>query len=611
MFSFVQTKLDQWFPALKDQLLWRLLRENLHEQRKLYAIAILAMVAVAATTASVAWIMRYIVDAMTIPDNQGMVFLVAFGVMVIFMVKGLATYVQVVSLTRAGNRIVAHQQIKLYDKLLRQGVSFFNLTESSDLLMRVTQSAQAARMIIDLFVTAFVRDLLTLIGLLAVMFYQQPVLSMISILIGPAAIFGIRLLLRKVREIMEQEMASLSEIIKVIQETSTGIRIIKAFALEERMASRMNKAVRQVEKRSNAIARLEAITSPLMDTLSGFAIAAVVALSAVQIFGVQGTTPGQLMSFVTALLMAYEPAKRLSRMRITIESGMVGVRMMFTLLDQPETLSEHPDPVTLPKGPGRITFDNVSFGYGKNRPVLRDLSMVFEAGQTTALVGPSGGGKSTILNLILRLYDPSAGTVSIDGTDISTATFLSLREKISFVGQDTFLFSASVMDNIRFGSPSASDEAVISACEAANAHEFIVELANGYDTQVGENGAFLSGGQKQRLAIARAILRDAPILLLDEATSALDSRSEALVQEAIQRLTKDRTTVVIAHRLSTVLGADKICVIDAGRLAEQGNVNALLAQGGIFRGLYDQQFGTEGRSKNSIPGKASTTVGRQ
>jgi ATP-binding cassette subfamily B protein len=458
--------------------------------------------------------------------------------------------------------------------------------------MRVTQSAQAARMIIDLIVTSFVRDLLTLIGLLAVMFYQQPVLSSVALLVGPAAIFGIRVLLRKVRKIMEMEMASLAEIIKVIQETSTGIRIIKAFALEERMASRMARAVREVEKRSNAISRLEAITSPLMDTLSGFAIAAVVALSAVQIFGLQGTTPGQLMSFVTALLMAYEPAKRLSRMRITIESGMVGVRMMFGLLDQPETLAEHPNPVTMTKGPGRIVFDRVGFSYGAGRPVINDLSLVFEAGKTTALVGPSGGGKSTILNLILRLYDPHEGTVTIDDLDIRLASFTSLRDKISFVGQDTFLFSASVSDNIRFGSPTASEEEVIAACKAANAHEFIEHLPQGYKTQVGENGAFLSGGQKQRLAIARAILRDAPILLLDEATSALDSKSEALVQEAIQRLTRDRTTVVIAHRLSTVLGADKICVIEAGALAEEGTAKALLARGGVFRGLYDQQFGS-------------------
>jgi ATP-binding cassette subfamily B protein len=519
--------------------------------------------------------------------------LVAASVALIFMVKGAATYVQVVALSRAGNRIVARQQVKLYDKLLRQGVSFFNLTESSDLLMRVTQSAQMARAIMDLIVTSFVRDLLTLIGLLAVMFWQQPVLSTISVLIGPLAIIGIRMLLMRVRGIMQQEMASLAEIIKVIQETSTGIRIIKAFALEKRMAERMAGAVRDVEKRANAISRLEAITSPLMDTLSGFAIAAVVALSAVQIAGVQGTTPGQLMSFVTALLMAYEPAKRLSRMRITIEANMVGVRMMFGLLDQPETLNEATGAQHMDPGPGRIEFDSVSFEYGAGRPILRDLSLVFEAGRTTALVGPSGGGKSTILNLIMRLYDPHAGTVRIDGHDIRQVTFQSLRDRISFVGQDTFLFSSTVAENIRFGLPGASDADVVEACKAANAHEFIEGLAQGYQTQVGENGAFLSGGQKQRLAIARAILRNAPILLLDEATSALDSRSEALVQEALLHLTRGRTTVVIAHRLSTVLGADKICVIEEGRLVEEGPAQTLLTRRGPFRGLYDQQFGQQ------------------
>ncbi|MCF1709479.1 ABC transporter ATP-binding protein/permease [Tabrizicola sp. J26] len=584
-------KLAYVFPIIREEQLWRLLRENIRAQRHLYIIAVLAMIVVAGMTSATAWIMRYIVDAMTIPDNRGMVFLVAGAVALIFTLKGLATYVQSVALTRAGNRIVATQQIKLYDKLLRQGVSFFNLTESSDLLMRVTQSANAARSIIDIIVTSFVRDLLTLIGLVTVMFWQQPLLSMVSLVFGPLAILGIRILLRKVRAIMEQEMASLAEIIKVIQETSTGIRIIKAFALEDRMAFRMNKAVREVEKRSNAIARLEAITSPLMDTLSGFAIAAVVALSAVQAFGQSNSSPGQLMSFVTALLMAYEPAKRLSRMRVSIESGMVGVRMMFGLLDQPETLTQHPEALHLAKGEGRISFDQVSFDYGNGRPVLNNISLAFEAGKTTALVGPSGGGKSTILNLILRLYDPRNGTVRIDGHDIRLATFASLRDLISYVGQDTFLFSASVAENIRFGRPDATVEEIVAACKSANAHEFIEKLPKGYDTQVGENGAFLSGGQKQRLAIARAMLRNAPILLLDEATSALDSRSEALVQEALQHLTQGRTTVVIAHRLSTVLNADKICVIENGRLSEEGSIDALLAREGTFRALYDQQFG--------------------
>lgn len=577
-------------PKFAGSDIGRLISENMRAQFKHYAIAIVAMVLVAATTSATAWIMKDIVDSMTNPDDRTRVFLVAGAVALIFFLKGMATFVQVVSLTRAGNRIVATQQKKLYAKLLRQGVSFFNLTESSDLLIRVTQSAQSARAIIDIIVTSFVRDLMTLIGLIAVMIYQQPTLTVISLMIGPAAIFGVRLILRKVRAIMAQELTSLTEIIKVVQETSAGILVVKAFSLEERMTDRMNSAVGQVEKRSNAIARLEAVTSPLMDTLSGVAIAAVVVLSAVNIFSDAPTSAGQLMSFVTALLMAYEPAKRLSRMRVSIEANLVGVRMMFDTLDRKETMVEAQHPVDIGNGPGEVRFSDVSFAYSNGQPVIRGLNMICAAGKTTALVGPSGGGKSTILNLILRLYDPQSGAVQIDGVTLSESSFKSLRDKISFVGQGTFLFSANVIENIRVGRPGATDDEVIDAAKSANAHEFIVGLPHGYQTQVGENGVFLSGGQKQRLAIARAILKDSPILLLDEATSALDSTSEALVQDAIHHLTRGRTTIVIAHRLSTVLEADKICVIKNGELVEEGDTQALLEKGGLFRQLYDQQF---------------------
>lgn len=583
--------LKSLLPNLRDTNIGRLIAENMRAQLPLYVIAVIAMIAVAATTSLTAWIMQDIVDSMTKPDNRARVFMVAGAVALIFFLKGVASYVQVVALTRAGNRIVATQQKRLYNKLLGQGVAFFNINESSDLLLRVTQSAQSARLIIDILVTGFVRDIMTLIGLVAVMVYQQPTLSVVSLVIGPVALLGVRLILRKVRQIMEMELASLAEIIKVIQETSAGILVVKAFSLEDRMLGRMNSAVQQVEKRSNAISRLEAVTSPMMDTLSGLAIAAVVALSAVNIFGEKASSAGQLMSFVTALLMAYEPAKRLSRMRVSIEANLVGVRMMFALLDTPETMVEAKNPVDLPHGSGKVEFRDVSFSYGvAGQPVLRNLNIVCAAGKTTALVGPSGGGKSTILNLILRLYDPVSGAVMIDDVDLKVSSFRSLREKIAFVGQGTFLFSASVMENIRIGRPGATDDEIRAAAEAANAHEFIEGLPRGYDTPVGENGVFLSGGQKQRLAIARAILKDSPILLLDEATSALDARSEALVQEALHRLTRGRTTIVIAHRLSTVLEADQICVINEGRVVEQGSTPELLAKGGMFKTLYDQQF---------------------
>ncbi len=585
---------QRFLADLKDRLLWRLLRENLRAQALNYAIAITAMVVIAATTALTAWIMKDIIDSMSATGDRSRVWLVAGAVALIFFGKGMASYVQVVFLSRAGNSIVAHQQRRIYERILRHGVAFFKGQASSDLLLRVTYSAQSARAVIDTLVTGFVRDLLTLIGLVAVMIYQQPTLSLLSLLFGPVAILGVRLILKQVRGILNQELASLAEIIKVVQETSTGIRVVKAFALEDRMAARMNRAVAQVEQRANSLSRLEAATNPLVETLSGFAIAAVVGLSTVSLFGTALTGPGQLMSFVTALLMAYEPARRLAQMRVSLEAGMVGVGMMFQILDEPLTLTEAPDAAPLPAGPGAVRFDHVSFRYAEDQAVLSDLDIDFPAGQTTALVGPSGGGKSTIINLILRLYDPTAGTVLIDGAPVALATFASLRDKISFVGQDTFLFSGSVLHNIGLGLPQATEAQIIAAARAANAHEFIEKMPQGYHTDVGENGGNLSGGQRQRLAIARAILRDSPILLLDEATSALDSQSESLVQQALERLAAGRTTIVIAHRLSTVMNAEKIVVIDAGRVAEEGPPALLLQQNGLFRQLHDLQFGRKG-----------------
>ncbi|MEP2473706.1 MULTISPECIES: ABC transporter ATP-binding protein [Rhodobacterales] len=582
--------LKRWIAKKNDSMMLRLLRENFQLQVFNYGIAIAAMVVIAVTTALTAWIMRDIIDSMMVSADNTQVFIVAGAVALIFSVKGAATYIQVVFLSRAGNSIVATQQRNLYDRILQHGVSFFNDQDSSNLLMRVTHSAQAARSVIATLVMGFVRDLLTLLGLIAVMIYQQPTLSLFALVFGPIALLGVRRLLSRVRKIMEAEMISMAEIIKVVQETSIGIRVVKAFALEDRMAARMDSAVSNVESRANALSRLEAATSPLMETLSGFAIAAVVALSAVNLFGDTANTPGELMSFVTALLMAYEPAKRLARMRISLEAGMIGVGLMYQVLDTPVPVVQTANPVDLPHGATAVGFHDVGFAYDDGSAILGGLDLTFEAGQTTALVGPSGGGKSTIMNLIMRLYDPTSGHIDIGGCDLRDATFRSLRQKIAFVGQETFLFSGTVQQNIALGRENATQDDVIAAAKAANAHDFIVKLNAGYDTDVGENGGNLSGGQRQRVAIARAILRDSPILLMDEATSALDSESEHLVKEALDRLTKGRTTIVIAHRLSTVINADKIVVIKDGRVAEAGKLADLLAQDGLFRKLYDHQY---------------------
>ncbi|WP_421402729.1 ABC transporter ATP-binding protein [Agrobacterium fabrum] len=571
------------------KLLVRLFKENFKKHVGWYSLAIASMFVVAGTTSLSAWIMRDIVNSVYLKRGFDVVLEIAFSVAAIFIVKGLATFVQSYYLSKAGNSIVAEQQRKIYDRLLKQGVSFFQNMPSSELLVRVTYNAQSARNVIDTIVTSFVRDLFSLLGLIIVMFAQNFLLSAISMIIGPVAILSVRLVLKRVRQIMEAELASIGEIVNVVQETSIGVRVIKAFSLEKLMRQRMDKAVSDVEHRSNGIAKLEAATSPIMETLSGLAIAVVIAVSGYTVLE-KGGSPGDLMAFITALLLAYEPAKRLARMRVQIEGGMIGVRMMFQVLDAPLTLTEKGDALPLPKASGNVELKNVSFEYVSGQPVLKDVSVLFEGGKMTALVGPSGSGKSTIINLMMRLYDPQNGSVEINGMDLRDVSFASLREHVSYVGQETFLFSGTVKHNISVGRDNATDEEIIAAAKAANAHDFIMKMQNGYDTKLGENGSGLSGGQRQRVAIARAMLRDADILILDEATSALDSESESLVRDALERLTLNKTSIVIAHRLSTINRADKIVVMDNGEVVEEGSRRELLAGDGLYKRLHSIQF---------------------
>ncbi|AQS42256.1 MAG: ABC transporter [Candidatus Tokpelaia hoelldobleri] len=580
--------------AADKQLIFRLMRENFDKHARWYIGGIISMLVIAATTSASAWIMYDIVKQIIRGHDFRMVVAVSAAVAAIFIIKGFASFFQVFFLSRAGNSIVSEQQRKIYDRLMQQGVAFYQDNASSDLLVRVTHNANAARNIVDIMITTFVRDLFTVVGLLVVMLWQNFTLSIAALIIGPLAYLGVRLILKRVRGLMAKELSSIGEIIKVMQETSVGIRVIKAFSLEGLMKERMNKAVCDVERRANSIATLEAATSPIMETLAGLAIAGVVLLSGYMVVhNIGKDVEAQLMSFITALLLLYEPAKRIANVRVKIESGMIGVRMMFDILDHPLSLMEAKNAKALPKGKGKIEFEDVSFSYVDDHQVLKHINLTFPAGKMTALVGPSGSGKSTMINLMMRLYDPQKGKIRIDGQDLRATTFRSLRERMSYVGQDTFLFQGSVRYNISLGKPDATEDEIIAAAKAANAHDFISGLRHGYDTNVGDNGSNLSGGQKQRLAIARAMLRDSDILILDEATSALDSESEALIREALERLTEDRTTIVIAHRLSTIASADKIVVMQDGEVVEEGTQKQLLAhRDGLYRHLHDLQFHT-------------------
>ena len=576
-------------------LLRRLFEENFWSQWRSYGAAIVAMLITAAMTSSSALVMREVINCIGPKKNRHHALCVAALLAVIFTVKGVSTYTQGIFLSKAGNAIIADQQRKLFDQILRSDFAFIQSRPSSDLLMRVTHGAQAARSVIDTLVTSFVRDLLTLLGLLAVMVIQEPLFSLVALLFGPLALLGVRSLLAKVREIMEMEMASLGEIVRIVQETSLGFRVVLSYGLENFLRNSLHQAVASVEERTNAIAGIESATSPLMETLAGLAISGIIAFSAIHI--VQKGQAGDLVSFITALLLAYEPAKRLARMRVSLEAGMVGTRMLFDILDHSSLLKEALNAQDLTDGPGEITFEDVHFSYKPGVPVLKHLNLTFKPGHITALVGPSGAGKSTLINLIMRLYDPGEGTIRIDGTNIADVTFRSLRNQIAYVGQDVFLFAGTVRHNISLGKEGATELEIIQAAQAANAHKFILALPEGYDTPIGENGSSLSGGQKQKLTIARAFLRDAKILILDEATSALDGESEASIRSTVEVLARGRTSIVIAHRLSTIVKADHIILLNEGSVVEEGSPDQLLQTNGLYRRLYQHQLLPETGSK--------------
>jgi ATP-binding cassette subfamily B protein len=574
----------------KGETLKRLVSESLHAYAGRYVIAFICMAIVAGCTALSAWIMRDLINGVF--QNRDFTLAVWFGITVfsVFLIKGFAAYVSNIILSRIGNAIVAAQQQRIFRHLLAQGVDFYQQHASADLVTRVTHNAQAARDVLQNIVTTVGRDLLTVAGLIVVMLISDPLMFLVSGAVMPLAVYGVNRLRRRVRRLAQSEFLSLASMVGVVQETVQGVRIVKSFGMEERMQARMDATIDAVRQRADKIATLGARTAPLMETLGGLAISAAIVYGAWRVIH-QGVDAGAFFAFVTALLLAYDPAKRLARLGVEVEKGLVGVRLMYELLDTEPTLTEKPDARPLAIAGGTVAFENVTFGYRGDEPVLRDLSFIAAGGKTTALVGPSGGGKSTIISLVQRFFDVAQGAVKVDGQDVRDVTVASLRGAMAFVSQDVFLFQGTVRDNIAVGRPGASEEDIVAAARAAHAHDFIAGLPDGYETAIGEHGQGLSGGQRQRVAIARAILKNAPIMLLDEATSALDSESEFEVQRALDELMTGRTSLVIAHRLSTVMNADRILVIEGGRVVETGTHAELIARNGLYAHYVSIQFG--------------------
>ena len=576
-------------PAGTPALIRRLLVEQAAGQWRRYALAFGLMGVAAASTALGAYLIGDVINQAYVHKNLPGIIILAVVTAVIFMVKAMATYGQALTLARIGNRIIAENQRQMFAKLLQHNVGFFANRHSSEFMARLTTGAAAASQVLNLLITAIGRDLLSLIGLAAVMAVQDPVMSLLSIMVVPPAMLILRKMIRRIRTIAYHQFTGTTLILETLQETVQGIRILKAFTLEDGMRARFDTHVAELEKESNKWARIAHRSGPLMEALGGFAIAGALIYGGFRVIET-GATPGQFFSFLAAFMLAYEPAKRLARLNIDLNTGLVGVRILFDVIDHPPTEQPDDEKPPLKLSAAHVEFANLQFAYRPGERVIRNLSFLAEPGKMTALVGPSGGGKSTILNLMLRLYEVDGGVIAIDGQNIAAVSRRSLRSQLAYVGQDVFLFRGSVRENIALGRAGATEAEIVAAAKAAYAHDFIMAFPRGYDTQVGEHGMQVAGGERQRIAIARALLKDAPIILLDEATASLDSESERQVQGAIEHLCQGRTTIVIAHRLHTVVDADRIFVIEDGTVVESGRHDELLRKGGRYASFYRLQL---------------------
>lgn len=540
----------------------------------------------AATTGFTAWIMETVINEAFANKRGDVVVVVCISLFAAFVLRGLATYGQAVTLSSIGNNIVANYKRRLYSHLMALSVGYYHGQRSARLLAKINQNVGGIRDVLNVTVTSIARDLLTLIGLIGVMFSKDWVLSLIIFLVAPLLVLGLRYISKRLRLATREAVEANSRVLGAMQETIQGISIVKAFTMEQELCRKVDATIERAESRANRIARLSERTAPMTDTFAGLAISSVLAYAAFRAI-YSDVPPGAFFAFVTALLLAYDPARRLARLQVSLERAAVNAHMLYEILDTVPHQRDHPEARELKLRDATVELRNVHFGYGTEDEILKGVSFRAEGGKTTALVGPSGAGKSTIISLIPRFYDALSGQILIDGQDIAEVTKHSLRNKLAYVSQQPYLFEGSIRDNIRYGRPEATDAEIEEAARLAYAHDFILAQPKGYDTPVGEQGMTLSGGQRQRISIARALVRNAPILLLDEATSALDAESEAAVQKALEDAMSGRTVIVIAHRVSTVVNADKIVVMKDGRVVEEGTHRELAERNGAYARLHN------------------------
>ncbi|HTH01542.1 MAG TPA: lipid A export permease/ATP-binding protein MsbA [Vicinamibacterales bacterium] len=553
------------------------------------AAAIAAMVVYAIANAAVAALIQPVIDRV-LPNGTGLVEWCT-ALLVVYLVKGLAGYASAFVMTDIGQRVVRDLRDRLFRHILDQSATFFSRHTSGQLMSRITNDVNQVQQAVSETIGDLMREGLALVGLAAYLFYLDARLALVAVTGAPLVVYPLVRFGKRIRSTTRRSQEHLEHLSHVTAEAFTGHRIVKAFGAEAREEQRFKQASQRLYRTNLKVTSALALLPPLMELLGGVAIVGLIWYGSRQI-AEKVLTEGDFAAFIAAAFMMYAPIKKLSRVNATLQQAMAASERIFEILDTHSEVPERADAQPLTRLRQAIEFRNVSFSYdGLSKTILKDVSFSVRSGQVVAIVGLSGAGKTTLVNLVPRFYDVSDGAILIDGVDIRHATLASLRSQISIVTQDTVLFDDTISRNIAYGLPTASAEEIETAAKAAHAHEFIATLPDKYETRIGERGQLLSGGQRQRLAIARALLRNSPMLILDEATSSLDAESELLVQDALQNLMRNRTSFVIAHRLSTVRRADAIIVLERGRVAEIGRHDELLPRpGGVYAKLYSLQI---------------------
>jgi len=551
-------------------------------------LSIIFSLVVAGTDVGYVNLIEPLVDKIITAGNHELVYLIPVVVIGLAVLKGAGRYFQEYYIKTAGQLVVQDLRNGLFKKFIHLSMSFHVNQSSGGLTSKVlndigVMQKSAADALVD-----GVRESFTLVGLICLAFYKDWRLSAVAFMVLPFCVIPATVLGRKIKNNIKRSLESVGFLTGTLQESFDGIKVIKAFGREEDQIHKFKVENKDYYRFLRKAIKYNSLTAPAIELLAALGAAGVAWYGVNRVLS-GDMTQGQLFSVVAAIMMLFTPVKRLTKVSNTVQQSIGAAERVFTLLDMPLEILDKQGSVDMPRARGEVAFENVTFRYD-DEPVLKDFSLHACPGEVIALVGPSGGGKSTAAGLIARFYDPQQGSIKIDGYDIRDISMESLKKNLAFVDQETFLFNVSIRDNIRYGALDADDQAVAEAARQAYAEEFIEKMPQGYETIIGDRGLRLSGGQRQRICVARALLRNAPILILDEATSALDTESEAMVQKALANLMENRTTLVIAHRLSTIMHADRIVVLDQGRVVETGSHQELLAHNGLYRNLYDMQF---------------------